>query len=82
MSKQDKSSSEQVGKIVLNGEVYSCSIIDGVKYVDGLTIDQFVDKLSKDKDQSGFIEAVKIGKAVAADRYNKGGKVGKFRKDL
>lgn len=34
------------GKISIGGKTYECEVIDGIRYVDGKTIDEFMDTIS------------------------------------
>ncbi len=54
-----------VAQIKLNRKYYSCQVIDGVRYVEGIPLAQFLKTLDKDT----LREAAKIGRAIIAKNY-------------
>ncbi len=56
-----------VAQIELNRKYYSCQVIDGVRYVDGMPLAQFL----KDLDTDSLREAAKIGKEILTNKYKR-----------
>lgn len=54
-----------VAQIELNRKYYSCQVIDGKRYVDGMPIAQFLLTL----DEESVREAARIGEAIIAKNY-------------
>lgn len=55
-----KSDSTEKAKTVLNGEIYECQVIKGIRYIDGLTVPDFLAKLEKDGKKETIKEAANI----------------------
>ena len=54
-------------KIKLNGKEYDCEVRDGVRYVDGMNPDEFVNYLVKNGDWTALSDLAKIGMKVIKD---------------
>ena len=68
---KNKSTPSSFGKIVLNGEVYNFQIIDKVKYVEGLTVIDFIEKLNNEGNRSAILKAAEIGLKKVRGKYKK-----------
>jgi hypothetical protein len=55
------------GKLKLNGKEYNCEIRDGVRYVNGMNPDEFVDYLADNGDWTALHDLVIIGMQVVKD---------------
>lgn len=58
------------GKLKLNGIEYDCEVRDGVRYVNGMNPDEFVDHLAKNGDWTALHDLVIIGMNVVRNTMN------------
>lgn len=54
------------GKFKLNGKQYSCEVINGIAYIDGKTVSEFVKTL----DSVTLSEFAKVGRQALIDEKN------------